>query len=75
MNLSNGTSIFGVFDGHGGREIALFCKREYVSTLQSLQSFKDGDYEKALHEVSIKLDEQLHTLEGQNKVAAISNEI
>ena len=57
MNLTNGESIFGVFDGHGGREIALFCKREYVNTLESLESFKKGDYELALQECSIKLDE------------------
>lgn len=48
VNLPNQTSLFGVFDGHGGKEIALFCKREYVRTLESLESFKNGEYEKAL---------------------------
>lgn len=74
-SLSNGASIFGVFDGHGGREIALFCEQQYVKTLENLESFKKGNMTKALEEVAIELDKQLETKEGQDQVVAISKGI
>ena len=33
LKLSGGESLFGVFDGHGGREVAVFCKREILGIL------------------------------------------
>jgi serine/threonine protein phosphatase PrpC len=34
--------IYAVFDGHGGREVALFCSNYFVRELKSLPSFKEG---------------------------------
>ena len=31
--LTPDTSIFGVFDGHGGRAVALFVKRHFIEEL------------------------------------------
>jgi len=30
---SNQKSLFGVFDGHGGREVAVYCKKHYSRML------------------------------------------
>ncbi len=35
VTLSQGEALFGVFDGHGGKEVAEFCANEVVDTLQS----------------------------------------
>jgi serine/threonine protein phosphatase PrpC len=43
-------SLFGVFDGHGGKEVAKFVKLKYPELLLGLESFQKGDYEKALKE-------------------------
>ena len=31
--LRQGEALFGVFDGHGGKEVAQFCANEIVETL------------------------------------------
>lgn len=36
-----GGAVFGVFDGHGGREVATFCKRYMVAALASDPRFGD----------------------------------
>jgi len=33
MNDPN-KAIFGVFDGHGGREVAIYCNEEYQQILE-----------------------------------------
>ena len=72
VNLSMGqggdAALFGVFDGHGGREVAEFCAREIETILQGLESFQRQEYETALRECFIELDTQLGQLEGQNKI-------
>ena len=35
-----GKSLFGVFDGHGGKEVALFAKRHFLEVLRALDSYK-----------------------------------
>ena len=57
--LSQGEGLFAVFDGHGGREVAEFCSREILTTLQGLDSYKSKDYSTALRECFIDLDAQL----------------
>jgi len=48
--------LFGVFDGHGGKEVAEFCSREIVGVLTSLESYRLKDYETSLRDCFIKLD-------------------
>jgi len=58
------TSVFGVFDGHGGKEVAYFVKVHFIEELKKNQAFKDKDMKKALKEVFLKMDELLQTTEG-----------
>lgn len=59
VDLENDVSVFGVFDGHGGREVALFVKDHYIKELTKLESFWLGQYEQALKESFIRIDEML----------------
>lgn len=45
QDLGGGVSYFGVFDGHGGNEVADFVREHLVVELKNSQSFKQGDYE------------------------------
>lgn len=38
--------VFGVFDGHGGAEVARFCSLYLVSVLTQQESWKQGDLTK-----------------------------
>lgn len=40
MKLPNGEAIFGVFDGHGGAEVAKFVQRKFVETFKKLPEYK-----------------------------------
>lgn len=66
-------SFFGVFDGHGGDQVALYCEDGYYSTLTKNEFFKKGDYTKALEQTNIEVDEQLKTEEVNAKLKTIGN--
>jgi len=36
----SGVSLFGVFDGHGGKEVALFVKKHFKEELLKLQHYR-----------------------------------
>lgn len=41
-------AIFGVFDGHGGAEVAKFCQKYMSSEIQQLEDFGKGSVEESL---------------------------
>lgn len=51
--------LFGVFDGHGGKEVAEFAKSHFEGVLKGLNEFKSGDYNEALKQAFLKTDEQV----------------
>eukprot|EP01031_Cornospumella_fuschlensis_P030852 gene30852-37283_t len=56
-------AVFGVFDGHGGKEVAKFCNLKYPEVLLGLESFQSGDFEKALFESFKRIDEMLEDMQ------------
>lgn len=78
INLSNsctneGIHIFGVFDGHGGDEVAKFVKNNFTIELQKSPSFDSGDIEKALEENFLLMDEILREPAGKEELRQIYN--
>lgn len=47
-SYASGNGLFGVFDGHGGIEVAEFCSRNFEQTLRSNAHYKGMNYELAL---------------------------
>ena len=80
LDIGDGVSFFGVFDGHGGNhistvhkilsikfigsEVACYVEKHLVKELKRLESFKRKDYRVALQEVFLKLDQLLLSKEG-----------
>jgi protein phosphatase 1G len=52
-------AIFGVFDGHGGAEVAKFCQKYMADEIQKLREFDGGTVEDALVAVFHRMDEML----------------
>ncbi|KRX00345.1 Protein phosphatase 2C (PP2C)-like domain [Pseudocohnilembus persalinus] len=64
-------SIFGVFDGHGGKEVAKFVELHFVEEIVKLQEYKDKNFEEALIKVFQQMDEMMEKPEGQIELAKI----
>lgn len=67
-----GTSLYAVFDGHGGKEVALFCGKYFVDCLIGLESFKKKLYREALIEAFHKIDEMLVEARFHNELQEMS---
>lgn len=59
LDIETNTHIFAVFDGHGGKEVALFAKNYFIKELKKNKNFKQKKMKKALIETFMKLDEML----------------
>ncbi len=49
-------NVFGVFDGHGGKEVAQFVKKHFTEELINNPNYKKGDIKKALIETFLRMD-------------------
>ena len=47
-DLGDGISLFGVFDGHGGDEVAKYIAKNFIKELKKTDAFKKKDYRNAL---------------------------
>ena len=65
FNIVEGIHLFGVFDGHGGHEVAMMIKDVYVNELISLEEFKKQEYGAALKRSFMKMDEFMRTEKGR----------
>ena len=59
--------VFGVFDGHGGKEISQFVSNHFTQELVINKNIKD-DMSKALKETFIKMDEIMQTPESVEEI-------
>ena len=64
LDLTPGISLFCVFDGHGGPEVAKFCSEYFSKHLLENENFKKGEYQRALEENFLRMDEILMSSEG-----------
>ena len=70
---SKTVDIYGVFDGHGGKEVSQFVKAHFVAELEKNENFKKNDYKKALKETFLKMDDLMRTPQGKNEIVQNSN--
>lgn len=49
-------SLFGVFDGHGGREVATYTKNHLEEAIAENEHFKEGKFGEALRQGFLEID-------------------
>lgn len=70
--MSDSVCVFGVFDGHGGNEVSLWVKENFIPVLTKLEAFKCQRYLDALKDIFPKLDEMLLEPEHSARLKQIS---
>jgi protein phosphatase 1G len=54
---NNQFHLFGVFDGHGGKEVSQWVKNYYTNEFLNLKNFKSGNIKSSLSESFLKVDD------------------
>lgn len=74
LDKKNHITIFGLFDGHSGKEVSQYLSSNFASELSKNINFINGDYKQALIETFEKIDISLRTPEVNNKLALYSKQ-
>ncbi len=72
-NFEKNTSLFGILDGHGGSIISEFVSVNFKNILIRTDSYKNGNYEKALTETFLIMDELLKNKKVNNFIYTTHN--
>ena len=63
LDFDDNTSLFGVYDGHGGFEVAKYTSERFPDFLRNNEKYKDQKYEEALVEAFLGFDDTIATPE------------
>ena len=72
-NYEKNTSLFGVLDGHGGSIISEFVAVNFKNILIRTEAYKKGNYEQALSETFLIMDELLKSKKINNFIYTTHN--
>ena len=68
-------SLFGIFDGHNGLEVAKYLSLNFSQFLSENKNFINGDYKKALKETFINIDCSFRALEVKIELSKYSSKV
>ncbi|CAD8126948.1 unnamed protein product [Paramecium sonneborni] len=71
LDIEPGVSLFAVFDGHGGNEVAIFAERHFEEELLKNSNYKKKNYKQALIDTFLQIDQLLFKPEGQEELKQI----
>ena len=69
---NNNYDIFGVFDGHGGKEVSVFVKNHFIKEFMNNKNTKYENIPDSLIETFLKMDELLKTKEGKEELLMLN---
>lgn len=67
-DFESDASLFAIFDGHGGAEVAKFVEHKFGLELKRSEHYASGNYPEALRKTFLRMDELLSTSEGQKEL-------
>jgi serine/threonine protein phosphatase PrpC len=68
-------NVFGIFDGHGGREVPKYLSAHFLEFLQKNTNFQNGKFKEALNETFFELDKSFTTKEAKEELKKYSEEL
>eukprot|EP00178_Gracilaria_changii_P026295 TRINITY_DN8090_c0_g1_i1.p1 TRINITY_DN8090_c0_g1~~TRINITY_DN8090_c0_g1_i1.p1 ORF type:complete len:267 (+),score=54.00 TRINITY_DN8090_c0_g1_i1:108-908(+) len=73
-NFGPDQQLYAIFDGHGGPEVAKYCGKHFGRVLKENKNYQNGNYEAALKEAFLTMDELLVSQEGQKELKTLKND-
>ena len=67
-------NIFGIFDGHGGREVPKYLSAHFWEFLKKNTNYKNCKFKDALYETFFEVDKSFMTKEGKEELDKYSDE-
>ncbi|KAL4505878.1 hypothetical protein ABPG72_013639 [Tetrahymena utriculariae] len=69
LDIDNkGTALFGVFDGHGGFEVAQYVAKKFQNELINSNEYQSGKYKEALERTFLRMDELIKSQDGTKEI-------
>ncbi|CAF4937632.1 unnamed protein product [Pieris macdunnoughi] len=75
LDFDTNTSLFAVFDGHGGAEVATYCSQNLPNFIKNTEAYKNGDLVKALTDAFLGFDASIATKEVMDILKELAGEI
>lgn len=73
-DLPDDVCCFGVFDGHGGKEVSIYVKAVFCEELVKLEDYKNKNYGEALKKCFRRMDTMMKEPEGVAALKKIQEE-
>ncbi|KAK4488890.1 hypothetical protein RD792_004680 [Penstemon davidsonii] len=70
-NLDGSTAFFGVYDGHGGKEVAKFCAKFLHKQVLEHEAYRAGDLGTSVQKAFLRMDEMMCGKTGQKELALL----
>ncbi|XP_075503626.1 putative protein phosphatase 2C 60 isoform X1 [Primulina tabacum] len=74
-NLDSSTSFFGVYDGHGGKEVAKFCAKFLHQEMLEHEAYRAGDLGTSVRQAFLRMDEMMCEKAGQKELALLRGKV
>lgn len=75
LDFDVNTSLFAVYDGHGGAEVATYCSQKLPEFIKNTDAYKNGELIKALEDAFLDFDANIATKEVMDILKELAGEI
>ncbi|XP_041977839.1 probable protein phosphatase 2C 11 [Aricia agestis] len=75
LDFDEDTSLFAVYDGHGGAEVATYCSQKLPDFIKNTEAYKSGKFVEALSDAFLGFDATIATKEVMDILKELAGEI
>lgn len=74
LEFDENTSFFGVYDGHGGKDVSRFCAKHLHTQVLRNESYSKGDLEQSLQIAYLRMDEMMRGHRGWRELSMLNGD-